>query len=170
MTHRRGILGSNPTPIRADSSLRERHWTSRWLHRAGATTAHSGAGLVALLALAAWFVVGVIDHFSHRWEIVLYSATASVTFLMVFVIQHTQARQTSALQRKLDELIRASGEADPAYIAVESASDGDLERLSHVSEENAPDRFPGEPTPRADASSARGRPEHEPIRPARDHA
>ena len=59
-----------------------------------------------------------------------------MTFVMVFVIQHTQQRQVAATQRKLDELIRSSTEADPTLIAVEEAPDDDLENLArlHVAE------------------------------------
>lgn len=63
---------------------------------------------------------------------VLYSVTGSVTFVMVFVIQHTQERQTSATQRKLDELIRSSVRADNTLIAVEEAPDEHLQALAHL--------------------------------------
>ena len=133
---RRGMFGTNPTPLRSHSWVRDRHWTSRLLHHVGAATAHSGAGTAAGLMLAGWLVVGVVTEFPHWWETVLYSATSAVTLLMVFVIQHTQARQTSATQRKLDELIRSSTEADRTLIAVEEAQDDDLENLArlHVAE------------------------------------
>jgi low affinity Fe/Cu permease len=57
-----------------------------------------------------------------------YSTTGSVTFVMVFVIQHTHERRTSATQRKLDELIRSSTHADDTLIAVEEAADDQLPR------------------------------------------
>ncbi|MCU1399673.1 MAG: hypothetical protein JWN62_2782 [Acidimicrobiales bacterium] len=57
----------------------------------------------------------------------LYSVTSSVTLAMVFVIQHTQGRQTAAVQRKLDELLRASAGADHTLIAVEEAPDEHLQ-------------------------------------------
>ena len=63
---------------------------------------------------------------------VLYTSTASVTFVMVFVIQHTQSRQTTALQRKLDELIRVTGGTDPNLIAVEEAADEELQALADL--------------------------------------
>jgi low affinity Fe/Cu permease len=128
------LFGSNPTPLHSDASVRERHWTSRLLHHVGALTAHSGAGAVAAAALAIWLVVGAATGFEHWWELVLYSSTSAVTLLMVFVIQHTQARQTSGTQRKLDELIRSSATADSTYIAAEEAPDGELEALTELSE------------------------------------
>ena len=79
-----------------------------------------------------WGVVGVVAGFPAWWQTVLYSVTASVTFVMVFVIQHTHERQTSALQRKLDELIRSSAPADDALIAVEEAPDEQLQALTDL--------------------------------------
>jgi low affinity Fe/Cu permease len=105
----------------------ERHWSSRALHRLGEVTAHAGAGLVAALAVLVWLVVGVVAGFPGWWETVLYSSSASVTLVMVFAIQHTQTRQQSATQRKLDELLRAQPSADDSLIAVEEAPDHELE-------------------------------------------
>ena len=86
-----------------------------------------GRGLAAL---------GLTTGFPGWWQTTLYVVTGSVTFVMVFVIQHTQQRQTAATQRKLDELLRSSEPADSTLIAVEEAADGDLEALTrqHVDE------------------------------------
>ena len=110
----------------------QRHWTSRALHRVGGVAAHSGAGMVATVLVAAWAVVGIAYGFPEWWQTVLYSVTGSVTFVMVFVIQHAQQRQTSGTQRKLDELIRSSSHADNTLIAVEEAPDEHLEALAHL--------------------------------------
>lgn len=133
-TWRRGLFGTNPTPVRTHGPAHERHWTSRLLHHVGAATAHSGAGTAAAIALAVWVAVGWTTGFPDWWETVLYSTTSGLTLVMVFVIQHTQARQTSATQRKLDELIRSSSAADSTYIAAEEAPDGELELLAEISE------------------------------------
>ena len=69
---------------------------------------------------------------SEWWETVLYSTTASITVVMVFAIQHTQAREQVVTQRKLDELLRAQPEADDHLIAAEVASDEELEALAHL--------------------------------------
>jgi low affinity Fe/Cu permease len=84
------------------------------------------------LLTVVWAAVGLITGFPSWWQITLYSVTGSVTFVMVFVIQHTQERQTSATQRKLDELIRSSLRADNNLIAVEQASDQDLQALGSL--------------------------------------
>ena len=74
--------------------------------------------------------------FPGWWQTAMYSVTGSVTFVMVFVIQHTQQRQVAATQRKLDELLRSSDVADSTLIAVEEAPDEALKDLarSHVAE------------------------------------
>ena len=108
----------------------QRHWTSRVLHRVGELTARSSAGVLASVLVMLWVVVGIVYDFPTWWATTLYSGTASVTFVMVFVIQHTHERQTSAMQRKLDELIRSSSGADDGLMAVEEASDDHLQALT----------------------------------------
>ena len=114
----------------------QRHWSSRVLHRVGEVVAHAGSGILAAVLVVAWAIVGLATRFPGWWQTTLYSVTGAVTFVMVFVIQHTQQRQVAATQRKLDELIRSSTEADPTLIAVEEAPDDDLENLArlHVAE------------------------------------
>ena len=102
------------------------------LHRVGEVVTHSSAGFVASALVVTWATVGFATAFPQWWETVLYSVTASVTFLMVFVIQHTQARQTAATQLKLDELIRASMRADDGLIAVEEAPAAHLQALTEL--------------------------------------
>ena len=71
--------------------------------------------------------MGALVRFPDWWETVLYVSGSSVTLVMVFAIQHTQARQQSATQRKLDELLRAQPSADNTLISVEEAPDQELE-------------------------------------------
>jgi low affinity Fe/Cu permease len=131
-TWRRGMFrGSSVRSVHA-TAWEQRHWTSRLLYAVGEVVAHSGAGIVAALLVLGWAIVGAISGFPAWWQTVLYSVTGSVTFVMVFVIQHTQQRQTAATQRKLDELLRASERADSALIAVEEAPDEHLEALARL--------------------------------------
>ena len=102
------------------------------LHRVGDVVANSSTGIAAATAVTIWAVVGLVSGFPRWWQTILYAVTSSVTFVMVFVIQHTQARQTSATQRKLDELLRASTSADNALIAVEEAPDEVLQSLADL--------------------------------------
>jgi low affinity Fe/Cu permease len=96
----------------------------------GDAVANALAGLIAAIVAAVWMVVGLIAGFPTWWQISLYSSTATVTFVMVFVIHHTQSKQVAALQRKLDELIRSSHQADNSLISVERAPEEELQQLA----------------------------------------
>jgi low affinity Fe/Cu permease len=111
-------------------SWKDRRWTSRVLHRLDETGSHPVSGFAAITLVLTWLLVGGLSDFPTWWSTTLYSATASTTFVMVFVIQHTQARQTAATQLKLDELIRATARADDGLIAVQEAPEGLLTRLT----------------------------------------
>ena len=114
-----------------DPERREHKGSSRLLHRVGDATALARVGLAVASLTALWLVVGFMVGFPAWWNNVLYSVTSSITLVMVFVIQHTQARQQAATQRKLDEVVRAVPTANNRLIAVEeAASDGELEKLA----------------------------------------
>jgi low affinity Fe/Cu permease len=100
------------------------------IHRLDETGSRPASGLVAIVLVAVWAGFGGLVGFPTWWATTLFSVTGSVTFVMVFVIQHTQARQTAATQLKLDELIRATARADDGLIAVQEAPDGLLDRLT----------------------------------------
>ena len=101
---------------------------------------NAASGSIAATALIAWVGFGIGTGFPPWWENVLYVTSSSVTVVMVFALQHTQARQQAVTQRKLDELLRAQPAADDRLIALESASDdelGALTDLSHAHRERA---------------------------------
>ena len=126
---RRGLFRGS-TPHTAD--WRSHRWSSRSLHRVGELVANAAAGVAAAALIVGWLVVGVAVGFPPWWETGIYVLTGSVTFVMVFVIQHTQSRQISALQRKLDELVHATDGADQNLIAVEEAPDEELQALADL--------------------------------------
>ena len=98
---------------------------------ANATAAWSGkpaAFLTALGVVLVWAITGPIFHYSDTWQLVINTGTTIVTFLMVFLIQNTQNRDTLALQIKLSELIVAMKGADNKVAAIEDAPDEELER------------------------------------------
>jgi low affinity Fe/Cu permease len=105
-----------------------RHATrrSRWTHRLGDATTHSNASIGVVVAVAAWGVIGAWFDFPGWWATTLFAATSAATLVMVFIVQHTQARLEIATQRKLDELLRALPGADNRLIAAEVASDAEL--------------------------------------------
>ena len=105
--------------------------TSNWFGRLAVMTAKaSGRPATFLLAVAvivAWAVTGPIFNYSDTWQLVVNTGTTIITFLMVFLIQATQNRDTAALQLKLDELIIATANAKNAVVGIEEAADHIIE-------------------------------------------
>jgi low affinity Fe/Cu permease len=117
-----------------------RQWSSRLLHRIGAATSHAWAGAFVAIIAAGWVAYGAISGFPSYWQGILESVTSIVTVVMLFAIQHLQARDQLVTQRKLDELLRAVPQADNQLIAVEGAPDEELEVLTEL---NRQDRIEG---------------------------
>jgi low affinity Fe/Cu permease len=87
------------------------------------------AFVAALVLVAAWAATGSLFGFSDGWQLVINTGTTVVTFLMVFVIQATQNRETRALHLKVDELIRTQKKARDLFADLEHATDEELDRL-----------------------------------------
>ncbi|HEX7710977.1 MAG TPA: low affinity iron permease family protein [Sphingomonadaceae bacterium] len=92
----------------------------------------SGKPVTFILALACvivWAVTGPFFKFSEVWQLVINTGTTIVTFLMVFLVQNSQNRDASAMQAKLDELLRAVQEAREQFIGIEHLTDVEIENI-----------------------------------------
>jgi low affinity Fe/Cu permease len=85
--------------------------------------------IAALVVLVLWAVSGPLFHFSDTWQLIINTGTTIVTFLIVFLIQNTQNRDSMAIHLKLDELLRATGRARNRMVDLESLSDEELAKL-----------------------------------------
>src|SRR5207245_6543256 len=107
--------------------------SSSWFTVFAKATSHAtgqpSAFVLAGAVIAAWAVTGTIFHFSDTWQLVINTATTIVTFLMVFLIQNTQNRDSEAMQIKLDELIRATKGCHNAVLDIEELSEEELDKI-----------------------------------------
>jgi low affinity Fe/Cu permease len=104
-------------------------WFTWFAHEIARLAGRPATFLMAVLMIVVWGVTGPIFQFSDTWQLVINTGTTIITFLMVFLIQNTQNRDTLALQIKLAELIIAVHGAQNRLAAVEDMSDEDLEAL-----------------------------------------
>jgi low affinity Fe/Cu permease len=92
-------------------------------------TGSSFATLLAAAAMLVWLLSGPFFHFSDTWQLVVNTGTTVLTFLMVFVIQATQIRDSTAMHVKLDELIAVTSGASDRAIGIERAKEAEIDRM-----------------------------------------
>jgi low affinity Fe/Cu permease len=102
---------------------------ARWVER---QVGRSTTFVLAIAVVLLWAVSGPFFGWSDTWQLVINTGTTIVTFLMVFVIQNTQSRDTQAMQVKLDELIRVNEMARNSLINLEEMPDTDVERMKRA--------------------------------------
>ncbi len=102
---------------------------NRFSKQTARAAGHPAAFVVALLTIIVWGITGPMFHFSDTWQLVINTSTTIVTFLMVFLIQSTQNRDSAAVQLKLDELIRCFEGAHNSLLDLEELSEKELDRF-----------------------------------------
>jgi low affinity Fe/Cu permease len=112
-------------------------WFNRFAKSSARATGKPMAFILAAGTIVVWAVTGPLFHYSDTWQLVINTSTTIVTFLMVFLIQNTQNRDSDAIQIKLDELIRATRGAHTALLDLEELDDEDMERIRDLYEEIA---------------------------------
>jgi low affinity Fe/Cu permease len=104
-------------------------WFGSFAHQASLITGKPIAFLTAVVVVLIWAAVGPLFEFSDTWQLVINTGTTIVTFLMVFLIQNTQNRDTLAMQLKLAEIIFVMKDAEDRFATIEDLSDDELQRL-----------------------------------------
>ena len=104
-------------------------WFTRFANAGARATGRPGTFVLALIIVVIWAVTGPIFAFSDTWQLIINTGTTIVTFLMVFLIQNTQNRDSEAMHVKMDEVIRALEGAHNALLDLEELDDRTLDRI-----------------------------------------
>jgi low affinity Fe/Cu permease len=116
---------------------KSRSWFTRLTKWTARATGKPIAFVLAAGVVVAWALTGPMYAFSDTWQLVINTGTTIVTFLMVFLIQATQNRDAEAMQLKLDEIIRAIGNAKNELLDIEELEESDLNQIRKTYEEMA---------------------------------
>jgi low affinity Fe/Cu permease len=119
------------------SEVKNQSWFSAFANRIAILSGKPITFFLALAIVVVWGITGPIFHYSDTWQLIINTGTTIVTFLMVFLIQNTQNRETLALQVKLSELIISMKGARNELARAEDAEEKDLEKIKNVQQRRA---------------------------------
>jgi low affinity Fe/Cu permease len=120
--------------MQANAMKNSTSWFSAFARWAANVSGTPAIFALAFTSIIIWAITGPIFDYSDTWQLVINTGTTVVTFLMVFLIQNTQNKDTQALQLKLDELIRVTKGARNLLIDLEELDDEQIERLRRAYE------------------------------------
>jgi low affinity Fe/Cu permease len=115
--------------MEAGNSAGGRHLFNRFARACARATGKPVTFALALAVIVAWALTGPIFHYNDTWQLVINTSTTIITFLMIFLVQNTQNRESDAIQVKLDELIRSMKHAHNDMLNAESLTDEELRQL-----------------------------------------
>jgi len=133
------MRASLPVSSLTNSGDGQAHWFARFAAATANWTGSTSAFVIAALVVVIWAATGPLFNYSDTWQLVINTGTTVITFLMVFLIQNTQNRDTRALQIKLSELILALEKADNRIAAIEQASPQELDAAQKEIEQRIED-------------------------------
>ena len=133
--------------------MSDRNLFSQFSHKVSHLAGKPSTFALACGLIVLWAVSGPIFGFSETWQLVINTATTIITFLMVFIIQNTQNRDTEAMQLKLDELIRATQGAHNALLDLEELDEDKLDKIRDKYEALARAARAGQPKSTADSGT-----------------
>jgi low affinity Fe/Cu permease len=112
--------------MKKENKTGKHHWAERFASSVSKTTGSTSAFIVAFLLVLVWGLTGPVFHYSQNWQLIINTGTTIITFLMVFLIQKAQNKDSLAIQLKLNELVAAHEFASNRLVNIENIPEEDL--------------------------------------------